>query len=286
MELNKIYCGDCRNMSEIDDNSIHLTVGSPPYAVNKSYESYVESLSDHVRLLFDAYKEVTRVTVPGGKICVNIGDIVVGSQYNTNFPQELMILPKLVDYLETLGVYLYARIVWEKDDPWQNSSHVTFHDKIQHGEYRVLPAWEYVFVFRKGEKQRQDKSADDGRWISKDQWKEYVHGVWKIRSVQKNDFHEAMFPEELVKRCILMYSFPGDIVLDNWMGSGTVSVVARKLERNYIGYELNPKYAKMAEDRVFLVTDQMVQHQKRYFDKTENRNELQGDLFDVSVQLP
>jgi modification methylase len=277
MELNKIYCGDCRNMIEVDDNSIHLTVGSPPYAVGKNYESYISSLKDHFQLLYDAYKEVVRVTVPGGKICINIGDIAVGSHYNGGFPQEIMVIDKIVSYLETLDTYLYARIIWEKDDPWQNSSHVTFHNKVQHAEYRILPAWEYVFVFRKGKSRRIDKSFEDHRWITKDEWKKWVHGVWKIRSVQKNDFHEAMFPDELVRRCIKMYSFPGDVVLDPFMGRGTVGSVARRLQRHYIGYELDPRYVKLAESVV--AGDALMEPQRPYEDKTENRDKYQGDLF-------
>ncbi len=280
MELNKIYCGDCRNMDKIDDESIHLTVGSPPYAVNKEYESYVKSLDEHFKLLFDAYKEVVRVTVPGGKICINIGDNVVGSAYNGGFPEEIMILPKVADYLRTLDTYLHARIIWEKDDPWANNSHVSFHSKIQHGSYRVLPAWEYVFVFRKGKTDRLDKSAKDGRWITKKEWKKLVHGVWRIRSVQRNNIHEAMFPEELAANCIKLYSFPGDTVLDTWMGSGTTAVAAKKLGRNFIGYELREEYVKYAKARVESLSPNLIEKPSEYIDKTVSKldqNILFGD---------
>lgn len=281
MELNKIYCGDSRNMWQIDDKSIHLTCGSPPYAVNKGYESYIKSLDEHLQLLRDAYKEVVRVTVLGGKICVNMGDIAVGSNYNEGFPEELLIMPKLVDYLRTIDTYLYARIVWLKDSPWQNSSHVSFHKGIQHAEYRMLPAWESVFVFRKGKEARKDKSPANGRWVDKhEEWKKWVSGYWHIRSVQRNDFHEAMFPEELVYRVIKLYSFPGDIVLDNWMGSGTTAVVAKRLKRNYIGYELKQKYVDYADNRLATTTKEMIEVPEECKDKTVNK-ELQGDLTDL-----
>ena len=278
MKLNVIYYGDCRNMSEIDDESVHLTFGSPPYAVDKKYESYIKSLEDHYQLLYDAYREVVRVTVPGGKIVINIGDIAVGSKYNGGFPEEIMVIPKVVDYLRTLDVYLYARVIWEKDDPWANSSHVSFHDKVQHAEYRILPAWEYVFIFRKGKNSRMDKSIDDGRWVSKKEWKKMVHGVWKIRSVQQNSYHEAMFPEQLVYNVIKFYSFPKDVVLDTWMGSGSVAAVAKKLDRYYVGYEKEKRYVDYANNRLSYITDRMVEVQKEYKDKTANERELQEDL--------
>ncbi len=276
MELNKIYHGDSRILDKIDDNSVHLTVTSPPYYVGKEYEKYLPTLDSYFRMLRGVFQEVHRVTVPGGKIIINIGDIAVGSNYNGGFPEEIMIMPKLVDSLRNSGSYLYARIIWEKDDPWANSSHVSFHSKIQHAEYRILPAWEYVFVFRKGKTARVDKSPDDRRFIDKDEWKELVHGVWKIRSVQRNDFHEAMFPEQLVANCIKLYSFPGDTVFDPFMGSGSVAVVAKKFGRSYIGYDLDPNYVKFAENRLDGVTSQIVTPE--YRDKTVNRKELQEEL--------
>jgi len=279
MELNKIYLGDARNMTAIEDECIHLTVTSPPYYVGKEYEKYLPTLADYHIMLYDVFAEVARITAPGGKIIVNIGDLAVGSQHNSGFPEELMIIDKIVEGLKIHKTYLYARIIWEKDDPWANSSHVSFHSKIQHAEYRVLPAWEYVFVFRKGEEARKDKSPTDGRWIDKsNEWKQWVHGVWNIRSVQRNDFHEAMFPEELVRRCIKMYSFPGDTVFDPFMGSGTTAVVAKKLGRNYLGYELKPKYVIFAENRLDGISDDMIAVQKEYRDKTVNK-ELQETIF-------
>jgi len=281
MEVNRIYCGDSRRMDKIDDDSVHLTITSPPYYVGKDYEEYLSTIGIYFKMLRDVFQEVVRVTIPGGKIIINLGDIAIGSKYNEGFPEEMPIMCSLLNNLRSFGAYLYARIVWEKDDPWANSSHVSFHNKIQHAEYRVLPAWEYLFVFRKGKKARKDKLPIDGRWIDKNkEWKYWVHGVWNIRSVQKNDYHEAMFPEELVKRCIKMYSFPNDVVLDPFMGSGTVAVVAKKLVRSYIGYELKQKHVDYANDRLATTTKEMVEIPKEYKDKTANK-ELQGDLTDL-----
>jgi len=278
MELNKIYCGDSRFLNKIWNDSVHLTVTSPPYYVGKKYEEYLPTLGMYFKMLREVFQEVVRVTVPGGKIIINVGDIAVGSRYNGGFPEEIMVISKIAESLKNLDTYLHARIIWEKDDPWKNSSHVTFHSKAQHGEYRILPAWEYVFVFRKGKEPRRDKSASDGRFISKNDWKNLVHGVWNIRSVQRNDFHEAMFPEELVANCIKMYSFPGDVVFDPFMGSGTTAAVAKKLGRKYLGYDLDPDSVKLAEDKLSGITDDMIEITPEYKDKTVNK-ELQEDLF-------
>ena len=283
MNLDKIYCGDSRKMDRLENNSVHLTVTSPPYYVGKEYEKYLPTLQDYKDMLNDVFSEVVRITVPGGKICINLGDIAVGSHYNGGIPEEVLVIPDLVNHLRTLKTYLYARIIWEKDDPWANSSHVSYHSKIQHAEYRVLPAWEYVFVFRKGAEARRDKSPTDGRWISKSDWKRLVHGVWKIRSVSRNDYHEAMFPEQLVRNCVKMYSFPEDVVFDPFMGSGTVALVSRKLQRHYVGYELDPKYVELAETRLGAITNDMIEKQVNYEDKTTNSKLQETIDFGVSM---
>jgi len=279
MELDKIYQGDSRHLDEIENESVHLTITSPPYYVGKKYEKYLPTLKDYMQMLYDVFSEVVRVTVPGGKIAINLGDIAVGSNYNGGIVEELLIMPKVVDYLRTLDVYLHARVIWKKDNPWANSSHVTFHDKVQHAEYRMLPAWEYLFVLRKGKSARKDKSALDGRWIHKHkQWKKWVSGVWDIRSLHRNDFHEAMFPEELVRRCILMYSFPNDIIFDPFMGSGSVAAAAKKFGRHYLGYELDPGYIVLAKKRLQGITEDFIEFSERYEDKTANRRNYQEEL--------
>jgi modification methylase len=279
MDLNKIYQGDSRDLDNIDDECVHLTMTSPPYYVGKKYEKYLPTLEDYIQMLKDVFLEVVRVTIPGGKIIINLGDIAVGSQYNGGIVEELLIMPKIADFLRGLDTYLHGRIIWEKDDPWQNSSHVTFHDKVQHAEYRILPAWEYVFVFRKGKHARKDKSAKDGRWIDKHkEWKKWVHGVWNIRSLHRNDFHEAMFPEDLVRRCVLMYSFPNDVIFDPFMGSGSVAAAAKKFGRYYLGYELDPHYIRLANNRLMGITENFLELSEKYEDKTENRNNYQQEL--------
>lgn len=248
MDTDKIYLGDSRKMDKIDDESVHLTFTSPPYYVGKKYEEYLLTFEDYLQMLYDVFSEVARVTVPGGKVGINLCDIATGSRYNEGFPEEVMVMPKIVDHLKTQGVYLYARYIWYKTSfPWSNSQYVHFGSKTQHSEYRALTAWEYVFVFRKGREQRRDKSFEDGLHISKEEWKSWVTGVWNINSVSRNDYHEAVFPDELAKRVIKMYSFPGDVVLDPFMGSGVVARVAHKLDRKYLGYELDPDNHKLCK---------------------------------------
>ena len=278
MELNKIYCGDSRNMYQIDSNSIALTMTSPPYSLFKDFD--LDSLDKYFQLLYDVFNEVVRVTIPGCKIAVNLGDICIGSRYNEDsHVEEILIMPKLVDFLRTKDVYLYARYFWIKDVPWKNSSQVSFHSKVLHSSYRAAPSVEYVFVFRKGKSERKDKSFEDGRWISKNEWKKLVSGYWFIPSVRRNDIHPAIYPESLVSNVIKLYSFPQDTVLDPFSGVATTAVVAKKLSRNFLGYEIDKNYHKKGNDRLAAITDDMIEKPKPYFDKTQNKKELEGDVF-------
>ena len=102
-----------------------------------------------------------------------------------------------------------------------------------------------MFLFLKnmnGKTQQHKQSEEIQSKLTKDEWKEYVTGVWHIKSVLSNKEHPAMFPEELAKRVIKMYSYKGDNVLDPYLGSGTTIKVARDLDRNGLGYEINEGY--------------------------------------------
>ena len=141
--------------------------------------------------------------------------------------------------------HLMARYIWHKDDPWANSQHVGYHDKIPATYVRALPNWEYIWVFYKGTPKREDAPSVT-QLISKEEWKKWVSAVWYIKSVQANDFHEAMFPEELVRRLVLLYSLPEDVVFDPFMGSGTTAVVAHKNGRSYAGIEREKEYHELS----------------------------------------
>ena len=115
---------------------------------------------------------------------------------------------------------------------------VTYHQKVKHGTYRILDNTEYLFIFEKV----GDAKLPCGPKISKEEWKEWVDGVWEIPPVKGEKDHPAPFPEELVRRLVKMYSFEREIVLDCFGGTMTTVKVARDLDRVGIGYEKDEKY--------------------------------------------
>lgn len=137
------------------------------------------------------------------------------------------------------GLYPYDRRIWVKDAAWANSNWTT-------NSYRAVDEFEYVYIFWKPGITKVDRSR-----LSKEEWTEWgSRAVWNIKSVLKNDDHEAKFPLELPRRIIKLLSDEGDTVLDCFMGSGTSAIAAIKEKRHYIGIDKEEKYVQLAKRNV------------------------------------
>lgn len=137
------------------------------------------------------------------------------------------------------GLYPYDRRIWVKDAAWANSNWTT-------NSYRAVDEFEYVYIFWKPGITKVDRSR-----LSKEEWTAWgSRAVWNIKSVLKNDDHEAKFPLELPRRIIKLLSDEGDTVLDCFMGSGTSAIAAIKEKRHYIGIDKEEKYVQLAKRNV------------------------------------
>ena len=216
---------------------IHLVVTSPPYYAHKEYEDKW-SYDEYKEILKDIFGTVYKVLVDGGITCINIGDIP-----NLDNTGRRCIVEDLNPIMSDIGYQLIDEIIWRKDDPWHNNPHVKY--ESQQGKFRILPSFEHIFIYRKGDEWRDVDSVKVAETVgygtSKEEWKENVSGVWNIKSVSKNDGHPAEFPNELPRRLIKMYSFVGDLVLDPFCGTGKTMLEAVGLKRHGIGYDPNYK---------------------------------------------
>lgn len=141
-------------------------------------------------------------------------------------------------WADEAGLYLYDRRVWVKDPCWENGQ---WHSL----SYRSVDEFEYVYVFWKPGITTIDRDR-----LDRAEWSEWgSRGVWQIPSVRANVDHEAQFPDELARRVIRIFSAPGDLVLDPFVGSGTTTVVAISEGRRYLGIDLLPHYAALASER-------------------------------------
>lgn len=144
----------------------------------------------------------------------------------------------LQEWAMDVGLYLYDHRIWHKDPCWANS-------RWHSNSYRAVDEFEHLYIFWKPGIVDVDRSR-----LEKKEWAEWgSRGVWNIRSVQRNNRHECEFPEMLAERVIRLLSDKGDVVIDPFVGSGTTTAAARKLDRKYIGIERLKKYAKLAEAR-------------------------------------
>ncbi len=166
------------------------------------------------------------------------GNNIRGGKYNTQTRVKIV-----GGFLEEMalaaGLYPYDRRIWVKDAAWANSNWTT-------NSYRAVDEFEYLYVFWKPGITKVDRSR-----LSKEEWGEWgSRAVWNIRSVSRNDDHEAKFPLELPRRVIKLFSDPGETVLDCFMGSGTSAVAAIKEGRHYIGIDKEPIYVDLSNSNI------------------------------------
>ncbi len=166
------------------------------------------------------------------------GNNIRGGKYQTQTRVKL-VGGNLEKYAYDVGLYLYDRRIWAKDPSWANSRWTS-------NSYKAVSEFEDLYIFWKPGEYVVDK-----RKLSKAEWREWgARGIWYIKSVRKNDDHEAKFPFELAERIIKIFSAKGDIVLDPFMGSGTTAIAAIANERKYIGIEKEKKYIELAQKQL------------------------------------
>lgn len=248
--------GNCLEiMASMKDNSIDLTVTSPPYDNLRTYNGNNKDWNDSVwqKVLSELY----RITKDGGVVVWVVGDATIkGSETGTSFRQAL--------HAMECGFRLHDTMIWNKGS----------FTAVGTLKYRYASVFEYMFVFSKGSvatfnpiKDRKNKWAGDVRKHlmirqpdgSTKKSSGYTIGefgqrfnVWE-QPTEKNskEFnHPAMFPESLANDHILSWSNEGDTVFDCFMGSGTTGKMALLNKRNFIGIELDEEYFKIAQDRI------------------------------------
>lgn len=236
--LNKVILGSAENMKEIPNNSVHLMVTSPPYNVTKEYDDNL-SLEDYLMLLRNSFSETYRVLINGGRACINVANLgrkpyIPLSDYITKMMREI-------------GFNMRGEIIWNKAGSaspstawgsWQSASNPILRD-----------VHEYILIFSKGDYRREGKNKINT--ITKEQFMEWTKSIWTMSAESARRIgHPAPFSEELPYRLIQLFSFKDDIILDPFMGSGTTGVAALKSTRNFVGYEINTDYIKLAENRI------------------------------------
>ena len=249
--------GDSRKMSLILDESVQLIVTSPPYWQLKDYGAdrqigFNDTYEDYINNLNLVWNECFRVLEPGCRLCINIGDQFARSVYYGRY-KVIPIHSEIIRFCEEIGFDYMGSIVWQKP----TSMHTTGGDSVM-GSFPyprggvVKIDFEHILLFKKvGKAAAVSNEIKEASKLTSGEWNEYFCSHWTFGGARQ-DKHIAVFPEELPKRLIRMFSFVGDTILDPFIGSGTTALAARNLGRNSIGYEINKSFRQFYKEKVVL----------------------------------
>ena len=250
----KILQGDCvETMKKIPDNSIDLTVTSPPYDDLRTYNGYSFDFEN-------AAKELYRITKDGGVVVWVVGDSTInGSESGTSFKQAL--------YFKDIGFNLHDTMIYEKSGCSLPSKN------------RYLQCFEYMFIFSKGKPKTYNLICDrenrferwgktkkvrekDGSFTVRETkpfnkygrryniWRYVTGGQGNTATDEFAHKHPAIFPEKLAQDHIISWSNEGDLVFDPFVGSGTTGKMAILNNRNFIGVDISEEYCELSKERI------------------------------------
>jgi site-specific DNA-methyltransferase (adenine-specific) len=250
-----IIHGDCRDMNEIENKSIDLIVTSPPYWQLKDYGSdnqigFNDSYEEYINHLNLAWKECYRVLKEGCRLCINIGDQFTRSVYYGRH-KVIPLHSEVIRFCETLGLDFMGQIIWQKVTNTHTTGGASIMGSFPYPRNGIVKFnFEYILLFKKlGKVKSPSQEQKEYSKMTNEEWNTYFKGHWNFPGVRQ-DKHLAMFPEELPRRLIRMFSFPKETVLDPFAGSGTTAKVAKDLGRNSVNYEINDKFIKLIEERI------------------------------------
>ena len=250
-----IIIGDSRRMEELKDESVHLVITSPPYWQLKDYGNgsqigFNDSYEDYINNLNLYWKECYRVLHRGCRLCVNIGDQFARSVYYGRY-KVIPIREEIIKFCETIGFDYMGAIIWQKVTTCNTTGGATIMGSFPYPRNGIIKLdYEFILIFKKlGDSPKVSREIKEKSKLTTEEWNEYFYGHWNF-SGERQDKHLAMFPEELPKRLIKMFSFVEDTVLDPFLGSGTTCLAAKNLGRNSVGYEINEDFLPAIKEKL------------------------------------
>ena len=255
MSKHLIINGDSRQMDHLENGSVQLAITSPPYWQLKDYGTteqigFFESYESYINNLNLVWKECYRVLEDGCRLCINIGDQFARAVYYGRY-KVIPIRTEIIKFCEAIGFDYMGAIIWQKRTTTNTSGGASLMGSYPFPRNGVISIdYEFILLFKKlGKPRKVEKEIKEQSRMTKEEWKEYFNGHWNFGGARQ-DGHIAMFPEELPKRLIKMFSFANETVLDPFAGSGTTSLAAHNLGRNSVGFELNPEFIPFVEKKL------------------------------------
>ena len=238
---NKIVLGDCMDLlKELPDKSIDDCFTSPPYNFKMDYSKYKDDVNwnEYFLTLKNVFTEIYRVLKQSGRIGINVMPMI-----SDGVPTNV----RIMTLMEDIGFKWKQTIIWNKQF---NGGGTKWGSWMSPSAPYPKQSWEYVEVFYKGDWKKVGKKEDID--ITRDEFLKYTDNMWTVipETKMKKFGHPAMFPEELVYRFLKLFTYKNSLILDPFMGAGTTAVVCKKTGRNYIGFEIDEQYIKIANKRL------------------------------------
>ena len=268
--------GDClKELKKIPDESIHLIITSPPYHNLRVYSndpcdlSNCETYEEYYYLLGLVISECKRILIPGGKFVMQYEDYNYTIGRDGKNGQESL-TGAINDIFLNNGFSLWTKAFWRKYSAQRAmlAQGNLYYRNMKARDTILAANVGFVYVYKKEGNCEVIKASD----ITLAEWADWADGVWNISN--SGIGHTTPFAEELVKRCIKLWSCPGDTVLDPFAGAGTVNKVAIENHRNAIGIELNDEFYSIANEKRFSVwtddvfeTDDSIEKMKERFNE-------------------
>ncbi len=286
--LHKIIIGDSRCMDEVADESVHLVITSPPYWQLKDYGNekqigFNDTYEEYINNLNLVWNECHRVLHKGCRLCINIGDQFARSVYYGRY-KVIPIRTEIIKFCESAGFDYMGAIIWQKVTTCHTTGGATVMGSFPYPRNGIIKLdYEFILIFKKyGAAPTVNNDIKEQSKLTQEEWNQYFYGHWNFPGEKQNK-HLAMFPEELPKRLIKMFSFVGDTVLDPFLGSGTTSLAAKNMYRNSIGYEINERFLPIIKEKTG--AKQLTIFNKATFDVIKQKD-LDVDFGEKINELP
>jgi len=244
-------------MKEVPNESVDLIITSPPYWQLKDYGKenqigFNDTYEEYINNLNLVWNECHRVLHKGSRLCINIGDQFARSVYYGRY-KVIPIRTEIIKFCESIGFDYMGAIIWQKVTTCNTTGGATVMGSFPYPRNGVLKLdYEFILIFKKyGNSPKVNKDIKEQSKLTLTEWNQYFAGHWNFPG-EKQDKHLAMFPEELPRRLIKMFSFVNDTILDPFLGSGTTTLAAKNLYRNSIGYEINENFIPVIKEKLGL----------------------------------
>nr|MBC8359860.1 site-specific DNA-methyltransferase [Candidatus Desulfatibia profunda] len=270
----RLINGDARDLSFLENESIHLAVTSPPYWNLKCYNEnpdqlgHIDNYEAFLTELEKVWREIFRILVPGGRLVCVVGDVCVSRR---KFGRHL-VFPLHADICvlcRKIGFDNLNPIVWHKisNATFEVANGSKFLGKPYEPNAIIKNDMEFILMQRKpGGYRKPTQEQRNLSKIDKKDFDSWFRQIWNIPGASTKN-HPAPFPLELASRLVRMFSFTGDTVLDPFCGSGTTMVAALKYGRNSIGIEIDPEYCHMAARYLKRESSNLFMRTKLIFEK-------------------